>query len=1231
MRLTHLYKKNNQVFKTQLALLTIAMTVALPVVSNAAGLTMKDGTVYNANGVPVVDINKANSSGLSHNVWDNLNVGKNGVIFNNSASGSKTVLADVIQGNSNLTSGSAKVILNEVTSKNASVINGIMEVSGGTADLIIANPNGITVNGGRSINTSKLTLTTGTPDIQNDKLDGYSVNGGTINMGKFDNSSPTEILSRNVVVSGKVSAGELNVITGSNYVNAAGQVTRSVSATGSRNSYSVDVAKLGGMYANKINLISTESGVGVRNLGVIAGGANGVKIDTKGNLLNSSAQIQSASTINIKTNGTLDNTSGTVTSLGTISLDNNKNTIINARGGNISTLADISVNSGVIDNTNGKISAGGMLTVDTNNMTLTNSGKGNTVGIEAGTVALKTGTLNNSSGQIRGDRVNLESGALNNNNGLIEGSSDINIVSRSNVDSNRGLIRSSNGHVKIGAAGSVNNTATKTADTVSTDSLGIIADTGVQIVANSINNNTGQMASNGDVSLESSGTVDNFAGKLLSNSKVIVKGSSLRNDNGGFSGKQGVHASVNGNLTNYIGVFSSEESDVVLSANTVNNHGGFIMGQNIAIDAKSGVNNNDALVVANKKLTVNAGGNIENRNGNNFGNAYGLYFGMPQQIGGMIGKEGVALSGENIYNNNSRIIAENGPLTLLAKGNFDNSRALLASGASATIKVGKTYYNNYASTWSAGNLGIEAVNMENLSSGTLRDNNATGMVASDNDLKLTVDKNFTNYGWISGKGDVALNVREGALYNRNTLSAGKMLAVAAQNSIENWKDISAGDNLTLDTQRHVTNNTNSNMAGKKIVINAVTDINNRGNIVSDTDIIVITKGNLYNYLYMIGNGNVAISANNITNNNAAINAGGSLSITATGNVGNNRGKLRALGGDMVIKGNHLNNDYGQISGYGNITLALAGNFDSYKGSVTSSQGDIALKSNTVDNANGLITGENIAIEATSTVYNNTALIAANKKLTISAGGNIENRDGNNFLRYNGQTFDISENVGGIVGKESVTLQGQKIYNNNSSIIAEKGPLSLLARGTFDNTRALLTSGADAIIRVAGMFYNNYAMTYSAGNLDIRATSLENYSSGKVEDNTMKGVITSEKNLDLSFDNNVTNYGWISGKGNVNFDILKGALDNRNAIVANNTLVINAFKDVNNRGNIVGDYALTIKTGSNLYNHLNMLSYGVANVTANTVTNSGKDAVLGGFYGLTLKTNKTNNTGVIVGM
>ncbi|HDW3967410.1 TPA: filamentous hemagglutinin N-terminal domain-containing protein [Escherichia coli] len=871
--------------------IAILMMLSFPVASQAAGLVIKNGTVYNANGVPVVDINKSNGSGLSHNIWDNLNVDKNGVVFNNSANESSTSLAGNIQGNSNLTSGSAKVILNEVTSKNPSTINGMMEVAGDKADLIIANPNGITVNGGGSINTGKLTLTTGTPDIQDDKLAGYSVNGGTITLGKLDNASPTEILSRNVVVNGKVSADELNVVAGNNYVNAAGQVTGSVSATGSRNGYSVDVAKLGGMYANKINLVSTEKGVGVRNLGVIAGGANGVSIDSKGNLLNSNAQIQSASTINLTTNGTLDNTTGTVTSVGTISLNTNKNTIVNTRAGNISTMGDIYVNSGTIDNTNGKLAAAGMLAVDTNSATLINSGKGSSVGIEAGIVALKTGTLNNSNGQIRGGYVGLESAALNNNNGDIQTTGDIAIISNGNVDNNKGLIRSSTGHIVIGAAGSVNNGSTKTADTGSSDSLGIIADTGVEIGANNINNNGGQIASNGNVSLSSYSTIDDYAGKVLSNSKVIIKGSSLRNDTGGISAKQGIEVAVGGSLTNNIGVISSEEGDISLLANSVDNHGGFMMGQNITMESMSGVNNNTALIVASKKLKINAFGNIENRDGNSFGNTYGVYFGMSQQTGGMVGNEGIELSGQNIYNNNSRFIAEDGPLTLQAQNTFDNTRALITSGADAIIRAAGTFYNNYATTYSAGNLDVYAASLNNASDGRLEDNTATGVIASDKNLDLSVDSSVTNYGWISGKGDVHFNVLKGTLYNRNAIAADNALTINAQNGVENFKDIVAGTALTIDTQKYVTNNSNSNMLGQTIAINAVNDINNRGNIVGDYSLGVKTTGNIYNYLNMLSYGVAGVSANKVTNSGKDAVLGGFYGLALEANETDNTGTI----------------------------------------------------------------------------------------------------------------------------------------------------------------------------------------------------------------------------------------------------------------------------------------------------------------------------------------------------
>ncbi len=44
------------------------------------------------------------------------------------------------------------------------------------------------------------------------------------------------------------------------------------------------------------------------------------------------------------------------------------------------------------------------------------------------------------------------------------------------------------------------------------------------------------------------------------------------------------------------------------------------------------------------------------------------------------------------------------------------------------------------------------------------DKNATGFIASDKNLSLEVVNTLTNYGWISGKGDVDVTVNNGNLY-----------------------------------------------------------------------------------------------------------------------------------------------------------------------------------------------------------------------------------------------------------------------------------------------------------------------------------------------------------------------------------------------------------------------------------------------------------------------------------
>ncbi|HET8763824.1 MAG TPA: filamentous hemagglutinin N-terminal domain-containing protein, partial [Rhodanobacter sp.] len=146
-----------------------AMALALGVPTGQAQTVVTDGgtrtgVVAAPNGVPVVDIAAPNGKGLSHNTYQQFNVGSNGLILNNSGAVSNTQLAGYIGGNPNLGAGqAASLILNEVTSTAPSQLNGAMEVAGHAAQVVVANPNGITCSGCGFINAPRGTLTTGRP------------------------------------------------------------------------------------------------------------------------------------------------------------------------------------------------------------------------------------------------------------------------------------------------------------------------------------------------------------------------------------------------------------------------------------------------------------------------------------------------------------------------------------------------------------------------------------------------------------------------------------------------------------------------------------------------------------------------------------------------------------------------------------------------------------------------------------------------------------------------------------------------------------------------------------------------------------------------------------------------------------------------------------------------------------------------------------------------------------
>ncbi|QHE85398.1 two-partner secretion domain-containing protein [Hydrogenophaga sp. BPS33] len=245
-------------------------------------------TVLSApNGVPLVNIQTPSAAGVSRNTYRQFDVNGQGAILNNSRTATPTQLGGHVPGNPWLATGSARVILNEVNSTNPSYLKGPIEVAGQRAEVIVANPAGIQVNGGSFINASAVTLTTGTPVMNSGSLESFRVRGGQINVDGLGldmrGASHAAILARAIEVNAAIWAQYLSVVGGAAEVRieqGSATATPQVTATPiapdpqapsiPKPVFWLDTAAIGGMYAGKIFLVGSEDGLGVNHRGTLA-------------------------------------------------------------------------------------------------------------------------------------------------------------------------------------------------------------------------------------------------------------------------------------------------------------------------------------------------------------------------------------------------------------------------------------------------------------------------------------------------------------------------------------------------------------------------------------------------------------------------------------------------------------------------------------------------------------------------------------------------------------------------------------------------------------------------------------------------------------------------------------------------------------------------------------------------------------------------------------------------
>lgn len=223
------------------------------------------------NGIPLVNIEAPNEKGWSHNVFREYHVGKEGIIYNNGLYFSDSQLGGVIYGNPNLQAGqkTAGTILTEISGSGRSKLEGFTEIAGDKANYILANPNGIYINGAGFLNTPQVTLTTG-------KADTETVSGGKIEIdGKgvdLRNVNRSAFITRVAELSGPVYGGKEVIF----------QLGKGVAEGEEKPEFSFDARALGSLYAGRIEIISNEKGVGVKSLAPLRATAADLHMSVQG-------------------------------------------------------------------------------------------------------------------------------------------------------------------------------------------------------------------------------------------------------------------------------------------------------------------------------------------------------------------------------------------------------------------------------------------------------------------------------------------------------------------------------------------------------------------------------------------------------------------------------------------------------------------------------------------------------------------------------------------------------------------------------------------------------------------------------------------------------------------------------------------------------------------------------------------------------------------------------------
>ncbi|WP_262220561.1 contact-dependent inhibition effector tRNA nuclease [Escherichia coli] len=1205
-----------------------------------------------ANGVPVVNIATPNGAGISHNRFTDYNVGKEGLILNNATGKlNPTQLGGLIQNNPNLKAGGeAKGIINEVTGGNRSLLQGYTEVAGKAANVMVANPYGITCDGCGFINTPHATLTTGRPVMNADgSLQALEVTEGsiTINGAGLDGtrSDAVSIIARATEVNAALHAKDLTVTAGANRITADGRVS-ALKGEGDVPKVAVDTGALGGMYARRIHLTSTESGVGV-NLGNLYAREGDIILNSAGKLVLKNSLAGGNTTVtgtNVslsgdnKAGGNLSVTGTTGLTLNQSRLVTDKNLVLSSsgqivqNGGELTAGQNAMLSAQHLNQTSGTVNAAENVTLTTTDDTTL---KGRSVAGK--TLTVSSGSLNNGGTLVAGRDATVKTGTFSNTgavqgNGLKVTATDLtstgSIKSGSTLDiSVRNATLSGDAGAKDSARVTVSGTLENRGRLVSDDVLtlsatqinnsGTLSGAKELVVSADTLTTTEKSVTNSDGNLMLNSASSTLAGETSAGGTVSVKGNSLKTtttaqtqgnsvsvdvQNAQLDGTQAARDILTLNASEKL-THSGKSSapSLSLSAPELTSSGVLVAS---ALNTQSQTLTNSGLLQGEASLTVNTQ-RLDNQQNGTLYSAADLTLDIPdiRNSGLITGDNGLTLNTASL-SNPGKITAD----TLNVRATTLDGDGLL-QGAGALALAGDTLSQGRNGRWlTAGDLSLRGKTLN--TAGTTQGQNLTvqadnwansGSVLATGNLTASATGQLTSTGDIMSQGDTTL--KAATTDNRGSLLSAGTLSLNG-NSLDNSGTVQ-GNHITI-RQNSVTNSgTLTGIAA--LTLAARMDMaspqpalmNNGGSLLTSGD-LTITAGSITSSGHWQGK-RVLITADSLANS-GAIQAADSLTARLTGELVSAAGSKVTSNGEMALSALNLSNSgqwiaknltlkansltsAGDITGVDALTLTVNQTLHNQTNGKLLSAGVLTLKADSATN-DGQLQGNATTITA-GQLTNGGHL--QGETLTLTASGGVNNRSGGVLMSRNALNVSTAtlSNQGTIQGGGGVSLNATDRLQNDGKILSGSN-LTLTAQ-VLANTGSGLVQAATLLLDVVNTV--NGGRVLATGSADVKGTTLNNTG-------TLQGA---ELLVNYhTFSNSGTLLG-TSGLGVKGSSLLQNGTGR---LYSAGNLLLDA-QDFSGQGQVVATGDVTLKLIAALTNHGTLAAGKTLSVTSqNAITNGG---------------------------